>query len=93
MEETDIRKFEGKRLPARPDVVVIDSIQTMFVDSLDSAPGTVAQVRASTHELIRAREEGGAVLGAAEALGMEEASEWQGAHVSRADSPPRPARR
>ncbi len=24
MEETDIRSFEGKRLPARPDVVVID---------------------------------------------------------------------
>ena len=24
MEDTDIRKFEGKRLPARPDVVVID---------------------------------------------------------------------
>jgi len=24
MEETDIRKFEGRRLPARPDVVVID---------------------------------------------------------------------
>jgi 23S rRNA (cytidine1920-2'-O)/16S rRNA (cytidine1409-2'-O)-methyltransferase len=24
MEKTDIRKFEGKRLPARPDVVVID---------------------------------------------------------------------
>ena len=24
MEETDIRTFEGKRLPARPDVVVID---------------------------------------------------------------------
>ena len=24
MEETDIRKFEGKRLPARPDIVVID---------------------------------------------------------------------
>ena len=24
MEATDIRKFEGKRLPARPDVVVID---------------------------------------------------------------------
>ncbi|MHA1599046.1 MAG: DNA repair protein RadA, partial [Alphaproteobacteria bacterium] len=34
-------------------VVVIDSIQTMFVDSLDSAPGTVAQVRASAQELIR----------------------------------------
>ena len=24
MEETDIRAFEGKRLPARPDIVVID---------------------------------------------------------------------
>src|SRR6201986_3783881 len=24
MEETDIRKYEGKRLPARPDIVVID---------------------------------------------------------------------
>ncbi len=36
-----------------PTVVVIDSIQTMFVDTLDSAPGTVAQVRASAQELIR----------------------------------------
>lgn len=35
-----------------PRVVVIDSIQTMFVDSLDSAPGTVSQVRAASHELI-----------------------------------------
>ncbi len=39
--------------PERPDVVVIDSIQTMYVDTLDSAPGTVAQVRASAAELIR----------------------------------------
>jgi DNA repair protein RadA/Sms len=36
-----------------PGVVVIDSIQTMFLDSLDSAPGTVAQVRACAAELIR----------------------------------------
>lgn len=36
-----------------PDVVVIDSIQTMFLDALDSAPGTVTQVRACSHELIR----------------------------------------
>jgi len=35
------------------DVVVIDSIQTMFIDSLESAPGTVAQVRTSAQELIR----------------------------------------
>ena len=36
-----------------PEIVVIDSIQTMFIDALDSAPGTVAQVRASAQELIR----------------------------------------
>ena len=36
-----------------PDVVVIDSIQTMFVDTMDSAPGTVGQVRACGNELIR----------------------------------------
>ncbi|HZL60514.1 MAG TPA: DNA repair protein RadA [Stellaceae bacterium] len=36
-----------------PAVVAIDSIQTMYVDSLDSAPGTVSQVRASAQELIR----------------------------------------
>ena len=32
---------------------VIDSIQTMFSDVIDAAPGTVSQVRASAHELIR----------------------------------------
>jgi len=34
-------------------LVIIDSIQTMSVDSLESAPGTVSQVRASAHELIQ----------------------------------------
>jgi len=40
-------------------LVVIDSIQTMYVDTLESAPGTVGQVRASAAELIRvAKREG-----------------------------------
>ncbi|WP_144185604.1 DNA repair protein RadA [Elioraea rosea] len=34
-------------------LVVIDSIQTVWLDTLDSAPGTVAQVRACAAELIR----------------------------------------
>ncbi|HKF63078.1 MAG TPA: DNA repair protein RadA, partial [Dongiaceae bacterium] len=38
---------------APPELVIIDSIQTMYLDNLDSAPGTVAQVRASAAELIR----------------------------------------
>ncbi len=40
-------------VPGGPDVVIIDSIQTMFVDNIESAPGTVTQVRASSHELIK----------------------------------------
>ncbi|MES2728651.1 MAG: DNA repair protein RadA [Pseudomonadota bacterium] len=35
-------------------LVVIDSIQTMVVPAIDSAPGTVTQVRAATHALIAA---------------------------------------
>jgi DNA repair protein RadA/Sms len=46
----------------KPGLVVIDSIQTMFVDTLESAPGTVAQVRASAQELIRAAKRRGAVV-------------------------------
>jgi DNA repair protein RadA/Sms len=46
----------------RPEVVVIDSIQTLYVDSLDSAPGTVAQVRASVQELVRLAKQRGFVL-------------------------------
>ncbi len=46
-----------------PDLAVIDSIQTMYIDQLDSAPGTVAQVRASAAELIRlAKRRGVAVI-------------------------------
>lgn len=37
----------------RIDLIVIDSIQTMYVDTVDSAPGTVTQVRTCTQELIR----------------------------------------
>jgi DNA repair protein RadA/Sms len=36
-----------------PAVVIVDSIQTMMVEQLDAAPGTVSQVRAASHELIR----------------------------------------
>lgn len=36
-----------------PDVVIIDSIQTMYVESLDSTPGTVSQVRGAAQELIQ----------------------------------------
>jgi DNA repair protein RadA/Sms len=46
-----------------PRFVIIDSIQTMWTDSIDSAPGTVSQVRASSQALIRfAKTSGAAVI-------------------------------
>ncbi len=45
-----------------PDILVIDSIQTMYVDMLDSAPGTVAQVRTSAQELIHVAKKRGISL-------------------------------
>ena len=47
---------------AMPDVVVIDSIQTMYADTVDSAPGTVTQVRTCAHELIQVAKRRGFAL-------------------------------
>jgi len=48
---------------AAPALLVIDSIQTMHSDLIESAPGTVSQVRASAQELIRfAKEQGSALV-------------------------------
>lgn len=38
---------------AKPQVMVIDSIQTMYTEELQSAPGSVAQVRESAAQLVR----------------------------------------
>ncbi|MBM7407031.1 MULTISPECIES: DNA repair protein RadA [Sphingomonas] len=45
-----------------PDLLVIDSIQTMHSDLIEGAPGTVSQVRASSGELIRFAKERGTAL-------------------------------
>jgi DNA repair protein RadA/Sms len=45
-----------------PDLLVIDSIQTMHSDQIEGAPGTVSQVRASAFELIRYAKDSGAAL-------------------------------
>jgi DNA repair protein RadA/Sms len=47
----------------RPDLVILDSIQTLWTDLADSAPGTVTQVRAAAQALIRyAKSTGAAVV-------------------------------
>jgi DNA repair protein RadA/Sms len=45
------------------DLVVIDSIQTLWADAIEAAPGTVSQVRAAAQALIRhAKSAGSAIL-------------------------------
>jgi DNA repair protein RadA/Sms len=50
--ETSLRDILATLDAERPDLVVIDSIQTMWLDTVDSAPGSVSQVRAAAHELV-----------------------------------------
>ena len=45
-----------------PDLLIIDSIQTMHSDLIEGAPGTVSQVRASAQELIRFAKDRGTAL-------------------------------
>jgi DNA repair protein RadA/Sms len=45
-----------------PDFVVIDSIQTLWADGLEAAPGTVSQVRTATQSLVSYAKATGAAL-------------------------------
>ncbi len=60
--ETDLRKILEGLKQLKPDVVIVDSIQTVWADGVEAAPGTVAQVRACAHELVRFAKKSGCVL-------------------------------
>jgi len=46
----------------RPSAVIIDSIQTLWSDTLPAAPGTVTQVRACSQELVRFAKSSGTIV-------------------------------
>ncbi|OWY05640.1 DNA repair protein RadA [Thioclava sp. F1Mire-8] len=61
--ETSLRDILTTLEVERPDLVIIDSIQTMWSDNVDSAPGSVSQLRAAAHELVSfAKKRGTAVI-------------------------------
>lgn len=61
--ETDLRSILKALKQTQPELVVIDSVQTLWSDSLEAAPGSVAQVRACAQELTRfAKKTGAAVI-------------------------------
>ncbi|WP_171174834.1 DNA repair protein RadA [Ruegeria sp. HKCCD8929] len=49
--ETNLRDILTTLEAEKPGLAIIDSIQTMWADNVDSAPGSVSQVRAAAHEL------------------------------------------
>ena len=51
--EIRLERIQGILLERKPGVVVIDSIQTIYSDALQSAPGSVAQVRECAAQLTR----------------------------------------
>jgi DNA repair protein RadA/Sms len=51
--EIRLERIQGILLERKPGVVVVDSIQTIYSDALQSAPGSVAQVRECAAQLTR----------------------------------------
>ncbi|MBD0865460.1 MAG: DNA repair protein RadA [Rhodobacteraceae bacterium] len=49
--ETNLRDILTTLEANMPQLAIIDSMQTMWADNVDSAPGSVSQVRAVAHEL------------------------------------------
>ena len=49
--ETNLRDILTTLEEEKPDLAIIDSIQTMWADNVEAAPGSVSQVRAAAHEL------------------------------------------
>jgi DNA repair protein RadA/Sms len=60
--ETSVEAVLALLAAQKPDIVVVDSIQTIFTEQLESAPGSVSQIRESTALLLRFAKANGTAL-------------------------------
>jgi DNA repair protein RadA/Sms len=60
--ETQIERIIALARQHNPEVMVIDSIQTIFTDQISAAPGAVSQVRESAAALVRFAKQTGTAL-------------------------------
>ncbi len=51
--ETNLEKIFGQISETKPDIIVIDSIQTISTEDVDSSPGSISQVRECAASLLR----------------------------------------
>ena len=62
MPETCVELILATAAQEKPQVMVIDSVQTIFTERLQSAPGSVSQVRESAAQLVRFAKQSGTAL-------------------------------
>ena len=55
--ETQVERIAEFYKEYKPDMIVVDSIQTIYTDTIESAPGSVSQVRESASRVIRLAKE------------------------------------
>jgi len=60
--ETSVERIIAMADKERPQVMVLDSIQTLYTEALQSAPGSVAQVRESAAQLVRFAKQSGIAM-------------------------------
>ncbi|MDN3956800.1 DNA repair protein RadA [Sporolactobacillus laevolacticus] len=60
--ETDIRQIEGHLESVQPEIMIIDSIQTIYNSDLSSAPGSISQVKECTAYLLRLAKQRGIAI-------------------------------
>jgi DNA repair protein RadA/Sms len=60
--DTNLQRIESVIRSEQPEVAVIDSIQTLYFDELQSAPGSVAQVRECAARLTRVAKSAAATM-------------------------------
>jgi DNA repair protein RadA/Sms len=62
LSETAVEQIIAIAARERPQVMVLDSIQTLYTEALQSAPGSVAQVRESAAQLVRFAKQSGIAM-------------------------------
>lgn len=60
--ENNIEDILEQIILLKPEVVIIDSIQTVYSDSIDSLPGSVSQIRESGQQLLQICKERGVTI-------------------------------
>lgn len=60
--ENNVERIIQCAIEAQPQVMVVDTIQTVFSEELQSAPGSVSQVRESAAQLVRFAKHSGTTL-------------------------------